>query len=125
MLGLRTVIYKVGDIAKATEWYTKAFETAPYFNEPFYVSFNIRGYELGLQPEKNPATEKPESVTALWGVEQIEAEYQRLLKLGAAEYERPTAVGGALMVASVKDPWGNILGLIYNPEFKLPDSYEK
>jgi len=24
------------------------------------------------------------------------------------------------MVASVKDPWGNIIGLIYNPEFRLP-----
>ena len=52
MLGLRTAIYKVGDIAKATEWYAKAFNTEPYFNEPFYVGFNIGGYELGIQPEE-------------------------------------------------------------------------
>jgi hypothetical protein len=30
-------------------------------------------------------------------------------------------VGGELMVCSVKDPWDNIIGLIYNPYFKLPE----
>ena len=35
MLGLRTTIYKVSDIQKATEWYSKAFETNPYYNEPY------------------------------------------------------------------------------------------
>ena len=120
MLGLRTAIYKVGDMAKATTWYTKAFKTEPYFNEPFYVGFNIGGYELGLQPEENPTTEKPESVIALWGVDDIYAAYHDLLEFGAMVSEAPTHVGGELMAASVKDPWGNILGLIYNPEFKNP-----
>ena len=121
MLGLRTTIYKVGDINKAKEWYTKAFETPPYFDEPFYVGFNIAGYELGLQPEEMPTTGKPESVVTLWGVEEIEKEYNRLISLGASENEKPYNVGGELMVATVKDPWGNVIGLIYNPEFKLPD----
>lgn len=121
MLGLRTAIYKVGDINTATEWYSKAFRTQPYFEEPFYVGFNIEGYELGLQPEQIPTTEKQESVTVLWGVEDIHLEYKRLLDLGASEHEKPMNVGGELMVASVIDPWGNVLGLIYNPEFKLPN----
>ena len=45
MLGLRTTIYKVADIIKAKEWYTRAFGVAPYFDEPFYVGFNIGGFE--------------------------------------------------------------------------------
>lgn len=121
MLGLRTAIYKVEDIDTAKDWYAKAFQTKPYFDEPFYVGFNIQGYELGLQPEEKPNAEKPESVTAFWGVEDIHLEYERLLNLGSSEHEKPTNVGGELMVASVKDPWGNVLGLIYNPEFKLPN----
>ena len=28
-------------------------------------------------------------------------------------------VGGDVVVASVKDPWGNVIGLIYNPDFAL------
>ncbi len=119
MLGLRTAIYKVGDIEKATAWYAKAFKTEPYFKEPYYVGFNIGGFELGLQPEEKPTLEKPESVTALWGVNDIHLEYKHLLDLGAKAHEKPMNVGGELMVASVKDPWGNVLGLIYNSAFKI------
>src|SRR5690349_13949526 len=121
MLGLRTTIYKVGDITKAKAWYAQVFETTPYFDEPFYVGFDIKGYELGLQPEDVPTTDKPESVVAYWGVNQITAEYERLLALGATEHEKPYNVGGEIVTATVKDPWGNIIGLIYNPEFKLKE----
>lgn len=119
ILGLRTAIYKVANIDAAKAWYSKAFQTEPYFDQPFYVGFNIAGYELGLQPEEQPAGEKPESVLTYWGVEDIAGEYQRFLELGAAEHEKPQNVGGEIMVATVKDPWGNIIGLIYNPEFTL------
>lgn len=117
ILGLRTVGYKVADINKAKEWYSKAFDTAPYFDQPFYVGFNIGGYELGLQPDDSV---KGDNIVTYWGVEDINSEYERFLSLGAAEHEAPQNVGGEIVVASVKDPWNNIIGLIYNPEFKLP-----
>lgn len=119
MLGLRTTIYKVNDIEKATEWYAKAFKTEPYFNQPFYVGFNIGGFELGLQPDENPASVKTESVVAYWGVEEIQKTFDYLLRIGAKPNEKPFNVGGELMTATVIDPWGNVIGLIYNPEFKL------
>jgi len=118
MIGLRTTIYKVGDITAAKKWYSKAFGTEPYFDEPFYVGFNIGGYELGLQPEEKPTIDKAESVVSYWGVENIEQAYTDLIALNATVNEKPFNVGGELMTATVKDPWGNIIGLIYNPEFK-------
>ena len=119
MLGLRTAIYKVGDIQTAKAWYIKAFGVQPYFDEPYYVGFNIGGFELGLQPEATPTIHKPESVVTYWGVEQIHDTYDRLIQLGATEHEKPYNVGGELMTATVKDPYGNLIGLIYNPYFKL------
>ncbi|MEM7163149.1 MAG: VOC family protein [Bacteroidota bacterium] len=118
MLGLRTTIYKVGNIEMATKWYSIAFETEPYFNEIYYVGFNIGGFELGLQPEDNPTVDKIDSVITYWGVEKIQETYDRLIDIGATENERPFNVGGELMTATVKDPFGNIIGLIYNPDFK-------
>ncbi|MBW8639784.1 hypothetical protein K1W69_21500 [Hoeflea sp. WL0058] len=116
-LGLRTCIYKVDDIAAAKKWFTEAFETHPYFDEPFYVGFNIGGYELGLLPDsRNKA--RSDNVMTYWGVENIEAEVARLIKLGATLHEEPTNVGGEIVTASVLDPWGNCIGLIYNPEFR-------
>ena len=118
-LGLRTTIYKVADLAKATDWYSRAFGVAPYFNEAFYVGFNISGSELGLIPDDTPAEKKVDGVNTYWGVDNVEKEYDRLMAMGAAEQEKPHNVGGELVVGTVKDPWGNVLGLIYNPEFKL------
>jgi len=119
VLGLRTTIYLVGDLIAAKKWYEKAFEIAPYFDEPFYVGFNINGYELGLLPDENNAT-KGENILSYWGVDDINSSFKKLLSIGASSHENPVNVGGELMVASVKDPWGNIIGIIYNPEFKLP-----
>lgn len=118
-LGLRTVIYKVDDLTKAKAWYANAFKTQPYFDEPFYVGFTIAGYELGLQPEAISAEQKSANTITYWGVENIHEEYQRLLDAGATEHEKPENVGGEIMVATVKDPWANVIGIIYNPGFKL------
>ncbi len=119
ILGLRTTIYKVSDIKKARDWYAKAFETKAYFDEPYYVGFNIGGYELGLQPEEGKKGEKIESVVSYWGVEKIQEVYDRLISLGATENEKPYNTGGEMMTATLKDPFGNVIGLIYNPYFKL------
>jgi predicted enzyme related to lactoylglutathione lyase len=117
MLGLRTTIYRVNDLSKAKIWYSEAFGMEPYFDEPFYVGFHVGGYELGLQPDESL---KGDNVLSYWGVEDIQKTYQHLLKIGATKHEEPTNVGGELMVASVLDPWKNIIGIIYNPDFKLP-----
>ena len=117
-LGLRTAIYRVDDIAAAKQWYAHAFSTQPYFDELFYVGFNIGGYELGLQPETAVPESKAESVVAFWGVADLHEAYDHFTGAGAAPYEEPREVGGGVTVAKVKDPWGNLIGLIYNPHFK-------
>lgn len=121
ILGLRTTIYKVGNIDNAKEWYSKAFGAKPYFDEPFYVGFNIGGYELGLQPEEQIEIQKGESVLSYWGVNNVDETFNHFLQLGATEHEKPQNVGGEIIVATVKDPWKNIIGFIYNPEFKLSE----
>ncbi|RMG60212.1 MAG: VOC family protein [Bacteroidetes bacterium] len=118
MLGLRTVIYKVADLPAAIDWYTRAFGLEPYFNEDYYVGFDIGGYELGLQPDPAPAAGKTANVLAYWGVANVQKTYDFLLSLGAAPLEAPESVGGALIAATVLDPWGNAIGLLFNPDFK-------
>ena len=116
-LGLRTTIYRVPDLAAAKDWYNKAFGKPPYFDEPFYVGFNIGGFELGLMPQEDITPATADNVMTYWGVEDIHASYEHLLQLKATAHEAPYNVGGPLMVASVRDPWGNVVGLIYNPLF--------
>ncbi|WP_259016743.1 VOC family protein [Emticicia fluvialis] len=115
-LGLRTATYKVGNLDEAKAWYSRVFETEPYFDQPFYVGYNIGGFELGLVPdEKNDG--KTDGVVTYWGVADVEAVLATLLANGATLYEDPTDVGDGIKVAAAKDPWGNVVGVIFNPHF--------
>ncbi|MBL8511126.1 MAG: VOC family protein [Betaproteobacteria bacterium] len=111
--GLRTTIYHVTDLARATEWYTQLVGHPPYFNEPFYVGFNVGGYELGLLPDD------ADTADTYWGTPNIDEELARLNQLGATTLHPIQDVGGDIRVASVKDPFGNTIGIIENPHFKL------
>lgn len=115
--GLRTAIYKVDDIAKAKEWYSSALGFPPYFDQPYYIGFNVGGFELGLDPDTKDVTRGNNSV-AYWGVGKIEAAVEHLIKVGANKHSDIQDMGEGIKVASVKDPFGNILGVIENPYFK-------
>lgn len=119
-LGLRTLNYKVTDISTAKNWYRDILGIDPYFDEPFYVGFNVGGYELGLSTEESVNNATADTSTTYWGVENAQEVYDMLLAKGATEHEQPTDVGGGIIVAAVKDPWNNVFGIIYNPHFKLP-----
>ena len=114
ILGLRTAIYPAPDLAAAKAWYTKVFGVAPYYDQPYYVGFAVGGFELGLLPDAIPGAD---GAQAFWGVDNAEAEYARLLELGARDLEPPHDVGDGIKVGSVLDPFGNRLSLIENPLF--------
>ena len=115
--GAYTVKYSVPDLDAAKTFYTKASGVAPYFEEPFYVGFNINGYELGLDPDQSVAPNGPGGTVAYWGVADIAAAFAHLKKVGAKVMEEPKEVGEGIKVATLADPWGNLIGLIENPHF--------
>jgi predicted enzyme related to lactoylglutathione lyase len=118
-LGLRTAICGVTDMEAAKKFYSKVLGIDPYFDEPFYIGFEIAGYELGIIPEETKNDVKGDNVHIHWGVSDINESYQRLLTLGATSHYEPTDVGGGIWVATVKDPWDNVFGIIHNPHFSL------
>jgi predicted enzyme related to lactoylglutathione lyase len=122
-LGLRTAKYEVADVAKAKEWYSRVLGIQPYFDEPaFYVGYNVGGYDLGLVPAPKAEAKRAAAGVAYWGVEDAHAAYKRLIELGATPVEDVQDVGGGMLVGEVRDPFGNILGIIYNPQFKLAET---
>jgi catechol 2,3-dioxygenase-like lactoylglutathione lyase family enzyme len=114
ILGLRTAIYPVGDLAAARDWYRRVLGVDPYFDEPFYAGFNVGGFELGLVPDGHPGTAGPQP---LWGVADAAGALARLLELGARPLDAVAEVGEGIKVAAVLDPFGNRFGFIENPHF--------
>ncbi len=116
--GLRIAMYHVDDLGAAKSWYTKVLGKEPYFDQPFYVGFNVGGFELGLNPSVEGVT-KGGSTYTYWGVKDAHAEFNRLQDLGAKAHTGVTDVGEGIMVGTVTDPWGNVFGIVQNPNFKL------
>lgn len=114
ILGLRTVIYPVKELAAARAWYSEVLGQSPYFDQPFYVGFAVGGFELGLIPDGEPGSAGPQP---LWGVANADEAFARLLSLGATSLEPVTGVGEGIKVAAVLDPFGNRFGMIENPHF--------
>lgn len=120
LLGLRTATYHTPDLSEGKRWYSKVLGVAPYFDQPFYVGFNVGGFELGLTPDGGPDARTV--VGAFWGVKDINAVYARLLELGAVPRTEVQDVGEGIRVADVLDPFGNVLGIIENPHYKPGES---
>jgi predicted enzyme related to lactoylglutathione lyase len=114
-LGLRTVIHPVTDLAAAKQWWTSLLGFGPYFDEPFYVGFEVAGYELGLLPGANPA----DGALTYWGVADCQAAMDAAIALGATVHTPASEVGEGIKVGEVREPGGAILGVIENPVFAV------
>ena len=108
---LRTIIYHVTDLEKAKQWYTKVTGIAPYFDESFYVGFDIKGCELGLD-QNLTYTNNGEHSVAYWQVDNINEATENLIDNGAKVVSAIQDVGGGISVTVLADPFGNHIGLI-------------
>ncbi len=98
--GLRTLIYPTTDLDADKSWWTTYLGFGPYFDEPFYVGFDVAGYELGLVPTE----ESGASPTTYWGVDDVAQAVADAEASGAILLEAPQDVGDGIIVASVAEP---------------------
>lgn len=117
--GLRTVVYRVSDLAQAKAWYSAVLGIAPYFDQPYYAGYSVGGFELGLDPDPTGTAPGPGGATAYWGVGDIDTAVARLAGHGAALLNPVQDVGDGIRLATFADPFGNVIGMIENPHFAV------
>ncbi len=115
LLGLRSLIYPVDDLVAATRWWSDFLGREPYFNEPFYVGFDVDGYEIGL----NPGAALAAGPVTYLGVDDLDATVHEALAAGAVLESPAEAVGDGIVVATVVSATGQRFGLIHNPHFRV------
>jgi predicted enzyme related to lactoylglutathione lyase len=126
--GFATISLWADDLAAAVAWYTKFLGVEAYFQRsgpdgrPAYAEFRIGDYqaELGIIDRKYAppgAATEPGGAIVYWHVDDLNATVARLLSMGAKEYEPITPRGDGFATASVVDPFGNVLGVMYNPHY--------
>ncbi|MGN4443726.1 VOC family protein [Bacillus cereus group sp. MYBK79-1] len=120
--GLTTVSFWTDDMTAAKKWYAELLGIEPYFERPGYTEFRLGDYqhELGLIDSRyapDGTAPRPAGAVVYWHVDNVTATFKNLLSMGAREYEAPTERGEGFITASVVDPFGNILGIMYNQHY--------
>lgn len=125
--GFATITYVTDDIPAAVAWYTELLGVEPYFRNPedgppAYVEFRIGDHqdELGLLDSRfapQPRSTTPGGAVTFWHVDDVTAAVDRMVAMGATLYEPITPRSAGFVTASVVDPFGNVIGVMYNPHY--------
>ncbi len=125
--GLTTLRFHAADLDAARRWYTELLGLPPYFERPGYVEFRIgdHQHELGLLDSRyrgqlsqgGAEASGAGGAVVYWHVDDLAAALERATALGARVHEPTRAFGEGFVGASVIDPFGNILGLMFNRHY--------
>jgi predicted enzyme related to lactoylglutathione lyase len=106
--GVKTILHPVTDVAKSKPVYTALLGMEPTSDAPYYVGYDAEGQQIGLVPGGGGQT----TPVAYWHVADIAAKLAEVTAAGATVKDSPRDVGSGRLVATFKDPDGNVLGLI-------------
>ena len=136
--GLATTNFWAADMAAAKQWYTELLGLEPYFErpgadgKPAYLEWRLGDYqhELGIISSSyapKGAAAGPGGAMVYWHVDDVAAALEKVTAMEATEYQPLTSYGEAgFVTASVVDPFGNILGLMYKPHYlEILDAIQK
>ncbi|GAA3765290.1 VOC family protein [Plantactinospora mayteni] len=125
--GVTTISLFADDVTAARNWYAELLGVEAYFVRPIegppaYVEFRIGDYqhELGIIDSRYAPHGRPDQAggaVVYWHVDDLQGSFDRLLSLGATVHEKPNERGPGFVTASVVDPFGNILGVMYNEHY--------
>ncbi|WP_422738651.1 VOC family protein [Micromonospora sp. WMMD729] len=127
--GFATLNIWADDVAAATNWYARFLGQEAYFSRPgpdgrpAYTEFRLGDHqaELGIIDRRYAppgAASGPGGAVMHWHVDDLRATVDRLLALGATEYQPITPRGDTgFVTAAVVDPFGNVLGVMTNPHY--------
>ena len=124
--GLSTVTFYAADVAAARDWYQKALGVEAYFAREIngslaYVEFRIgdHQHELGIIDSRfaSHPVGAPAGAVVYWHVDDVAAAVDQLVGLGAKVHDEITERGPGFVTASVVDPFGNLLGVMFNQHY--------
>jgi predicted enzyme related to lactoylglutathione lyase len=107
------IVYPAADLAKAKRFFSELTGANPYVDSPQYVGYKSGDMEIGLVP--NGDQREPGGL-AYWTVSDIAASVKALVAAGGTVVQEITDVAYGLLVASVKEPNGSIVGLRQPPK---------
>ena len=107
------IVYTCADVSKAKPFFRALLGSDPYADSPYYVGYKAGEMEIGIVPQ---GTNAAPGGLAYWTVSDIESSLKSLAAAGGEVVQPVTDVSNGLLVASVKEPSGTIVGLRQFPK---------
>lgn len=101
-------MYPATDVTAAKRFFRELIGADPYADSAYYVGFKNGDIEIGLVPQ---GTSAAPGGLAYWTVDDIASTVKALAAAGGTVVQDITDVAQGLLVASVKDPNGSVVGL--------------
>ena len=106
-------MFFAADPGAAATWWARALDLGSddiHSNEAF-TWLEVDGVEIGFHPadpERNPVGGSP---VVYFATDGFNADWARLLAMGATPHRGPVTVSSTRRVTQVRDPFGNVVGL--------------
>ncbi len=101
---IKLLVYPVKDVEKAKAFFGKFLDVEPYVASSYYVGYKAGDLEVGLDPNSKVGP------IAYTDTVDISRSIQAMTEVGAQIVQDVRDVGGGLLIATVKDADGNVVG---------------
>jgi predicted enzyme related to lactoylglutathione lyase len=110
-LEVSLILFPAADLVKTKRFFRELIGADPYVDSAQYVGYKNGAMEIGLVPSKRDPGAVP-----YWTVSDIGASVKSLVDAGGTVVQEIKDVGYGMLVASVKDSNGSIVGLRQPPK---------
>ena len=107
------VMYFVPNRYEAARWYSSLFENEIFFLEnPDHFFIRVGNQEVWFHQADHKVPSGAAGCVAYWQVGDFDEAVERAVRLGAEMYRGPLDREDGTFMCQVKDPFGNLVGLV-------------
>ena len=110
---IEVIAYPVSNLPQAKTLFSTLLGVEPYVDQAYYVGFRVGDLEIGLDPYGH--SKGITGPVVYVSVADIQSSLKQLLEAGAQPLQAVQDVGGGKLIARIKDPDGNVVGLLQSP----------
>lgn len=107
-MAFSTIAIPSKDVQAAKAFYEVYVGAAPVMDESYYVGFQVGDIHLGLIQH---LTSSSDGIQVYWDTPDIKDHLERLVAAGGTIVQEPNDVGGGMLVGTIKDSNGSVVGL--------------
>ncbi|MFI5263555.1 MAG: VOC family protein [Candidatus Kapaibacterium sp.] len=107
-----SIVFFVRELRRTAAWYGDLLGIAPYRDDADFIGFHLEMVDLGFHCLDEKAGLPSASQISYWQVGNLDETVKEFINKGATLYRKPITIPEGGRVAQMRDPFGNVIGLM-------------